>query len=62
MKVKILKIQLDMIVHTPLVPSLRRQRLVDLREFKASLVYIASFKTGRHREIWSQTNKQNKTF
>jgi hypothetical protein len=51
-----------MIVHTPLVPSLRRQRLVDLREFKASLVYIASFKTGRHREIWSQTNKQNKTF
>jgi hypothetical protein len=31
----------------PLVPALRRQRQVALCEFKASLVYKASFRTAR---------------
>ena len=31
----------------PLIPALRRQRQVDFCEFKASLVYRASFKTAK---------------
>ena len=30
----------------PLIPALRRQRLADLCEFKASLIYRASSRTG----------------
>jgi hypothetical protein len=32
---------------TPLIPALRRQRQVDLSEFKANLVYRASSKTAK---------------
>jgi hypothetical protein len=43
----------------PLIPALRRQRLADLCEFKASLVYIASpGQPELHSETLSQTNKQ----
>ena len=31
----------------PSIPALRRQRQVDLSEFEASLVFIASSRTGR---------------
>ena len=31
----------------PLIPELRRQRQVDLSEFEASLVYIASSRTAK---------------
>ena len=33
--------------HTPFIPALRRQKQVDLCEFEASLVYIASSQTAR---------------
>ena len=33
--------------HTLLIPALRRQKPVDLWEFKASLVYRASFRAAR---------------
>jgi hypothetical protein len=32
---------------TPIIPALRRQRQADLCEFKASLVYRASFRTDK---------------
>ena len=32
--------------HMPLTPALRRQRQADLCEFKTSLVYKVSFRTG----------------
>jgi hypothetical protein len=35
---------------TPLVPALRRQRQVDLCEFKVNLVYRGSSKITRHTE------------
>ena len=43
-----------MVVHAS-VPALWRQRQVDLCEFKASLVYMISFRTARtvNREILS---------
>ena len=33
---------------TPLITACRRQRQVDLCEFEASLVYRASFRTGKN--------------
>jgi hypothetical protein len=33
--------------HTPLMPVLGRQRLADLCEFEASMVYIGSSRTAR---------------
>jgi hypothetical protein len=41
----------------PVVPALKRQRQVDLHEFKASLVYRMSSVYPGHRETLSQTNK-----
>jgi hypothetical protein len=44
----------------PLIPAHRRQRQVDLCEFKANLVYRASFRTARATQrnpVW-ETNKQ----
>jgi hypothetical protein len=44
-----------------LVPSFRRQRQVNIYEFKASLVYrVSAGQPGLHREMlsWKQTNKQ----
>jgi hypothetical protein len=32
------------VAYTPSIPALRRQRLMDFGGFKASLVYIASFR------------------
>ena len=40
----------------PLIPALRRQRQVDLCDFKASLVYIAS---SRQVRTTQQTNTKN---
>jgi hypothetical protein len=38
------------VVHMPLVSEFGRQRQADLCKFKASLVYIASFRTARATE------------
>jgi hypothetical protein len=40
-------------------PALRRQRQVDLWEFKSGLVYIASSRTARatQKELFSKINK-----
>ena len=53
----------------PLIPALRRQRQVNLCEFKASLVYRASFRTARTvttektcLEIPKLRTKPNQTF
>jgi hypothetical protein len=35
----------------PLIPALNRQRQVDLFEFKARLIYRASFRTSRVTQI-----------
>jgi hypothetical protein len=43
----------------PLIPALRRQRQVDLNEFKASPVYRASSRTARTTQK-SLLRKQNK--
>ena len=51
-----------MFKHMPLIPSLRRQRHVDLSEFKASPFYILVLvQPGLHSETLSQINnkKQN---
>jgi hypothetical protein len=47
----------------PLIPAHTRWRLVDLCEFKDSIVYkVSSRKLGLHRETLSQNKtKQNKT-
>jgi hypothetical protein len=46
--------------HMTLIPALRRQRLVDLREFKASLVYnVVPGQPMLYRETLSQKTKQN---
>jgi hypothetical protein len=49
----------------PLILALRRQRVVDLCEFKASQVYMVSFRTAKQKHpVLKQrltTNKQNKT-
>ena len=46
-------------VHMPLLSALRRQRLVDLYEFKASLVYKTSFRTSKatQRKLVSKIKK-----
>ena len=41
--------------HTPLIPTLRRQRQVGLCEFKASLIYIVSC---RPRDWWGEDKKE----
>jgi hypothetical protein len=42
----------------PLIPALRKQRQADLCEFKASLVYRASFRTAwQHRELLLKKKK-----
>ena len=49
---------------TPLIPALRRQRQADLCEFKASLVYRASSRTGSkaiQRNPVSKNKKQKQT-
>jgi hypothetical protein len=38
--------------HMPLVPALKRQRQVDLSEFRASLVYIVNPRTVKSIIIW----------
>jgi hypothetical protein len=46
----------------PLILTLRRQRLVDLCEFKASLVYRASSRTARlYKETLFQRKEKKKT-
>lgn len=37
--------------HTPLIPTYRRQRQLDLCEFKAYMVHILGFKPGRHHIV-----------
>ena len=46
-----------------LVPALQRQKQADLCEFEASLVYIASFRTGSIAtgKLCLERKKQNKT-
>jgi hypothetical protein len=46
-----------------LIPALRRQRLVDFCEFKASLVYTVSSKTANalKRDLVSKKEKEIKT-
>jgi hypothetical protein len=43
----------------PLITALKKQRQVDLYEFKASLVYIVSSRTARATEM-AIVSKQNK--
>jgi hypothetical protein len=47
-----------MVAHT-LIPALGRWRWADLYEFKASLVYRESFRTGLRRETLTQKGKKN---
>lgn len=47
-----------MVVHTPLMLTWRRERQVDLWEFKANLVYILSSSTARHTQRDPVSNKQ----
>lgn len=37
--------------YTPLVPALRRWKQVDLYRFKASLIYIESYKPARTTQL-----------
>lgn len=48
-----------MVVHTPLMLTWRRERQVDLWEFKASLVYILSSGTARHTQRDPVSNNKN---
>ena len=52
-------------VTLPLIPALRRQRLVDFCEFKTSLVYRASagtgFKATQRNPVLKNKTIQNKT-
>ena len=45
----------------PLIPALGRQRQVDLSEFEASLVYIASSRTARTVKQRNPVLKNQKT-
>jgi hypothetical protein len=47
--------------HTPFIPAFERQRLVDLCEFEASLVYIVRFRTARAAQRDPASRDKNKT-
>ena len=48
-------------VHTPLIPALRRQRQVNLCEFEVSLVYrVSSGYTKKSPVVKNKNKKQNK--
>ena len=46
--------------HTPLIPELGKQRLVDLYEFEASLVYRESSRAARTTQRNPVSRKQNR--
>jgi hypothetical protein len=49
------------VVHTPLIPALRRQRQVNLCEFEVSLVYrVSSGYTKKSPVVKNKNKKQNK--
>jgi len=47
--------------HTPLIPTLGRQRQVNLCEFKASLIYRMNSRAARATQRNAVSKKQNKT-